>query len=308
MYPDIKETIPDSKKNFLTWFSRGAINLRTEVEKIYNHYLGEPEASLLSGIVLGVKRGLPQEFADSLQKTGTLHIIVASGYNVTIIIGTIITLIAGLIRRQWAILIGILAVFGYTIMAGAEPAIVRAAIMGSLAYFGQVLGKQSEGIRLLVVAGLTMILVNPFFLLDLGFQLSFMATLGLLLMADHFPQVIAETTAAQIMVWPIILINFGQLSLFSILVNILILWLVPYIMVLGAALALVGWIKPVGAVLGMIAYLPLHLMTVIINWFGEQSWISWQLEGVSWIFGALYYLILGAVLIKLNHVNPKKVV
>jgi competence protein ComEC len=233
---------------------------------------------------------------------------VASGYNVTIIIGTIITLIAGLIRRQWAILIGILAVFGYTIMAGAEPAIVRAAIMGSLAYFGQVLGKQSEGIRLLVVAGLTMILVNPFFLLDLGFQLSFMATLGLLLMADHFPQVIAETTAAQIMVWPIILINFGQLSLFSILVNILILWLVPYIMVLGAALALVGWIKPVGAVLGMIAYLPLHLMTVIINWFGEQSWISWQLEGVSWIFGALYYLILGAVLIKLNHVNPKKVV
>ena len=115
-----------------------------------------------------------------------------------------------------------------------------------------------------------MLLVNPFYLLDLGFQLSFLATLGIILLADKLPKLIAETTAAQIFVWPLLFIHFGQMNPFAILVNVLIVWLVPYIMGLGAFLALFGWIKPVGIVLGWITYLPLHLMTTLISWFGTH--------------------------------------
>jgi len=265
IYPDITPVEPDSSFIDPTTL---AIRVRTEVEKVYNHVLPEPESSLLAGIVLGVKRGLPQQFYQSLQRTGTLHIVVASGYNVTVVLGTIVGLLAGLIRRQWAISLGIIAVIFYAAMAGFEPSIVRAAIMGSLAYLAQVLGRKSESLRLLMVAAGVMILVNPLYLIDLGFQLSFLATLGIILLADKLPKLIAETTAAQIFVWPLLFIHFGQMQPFAILVNSLILWLVPYIMGLGAFLAFFGWVMPLGVVLGWVTYLPLHLMVTIISWFG----------------------------------------
>ena len=270
IYPDIKAYQPDSKLNFWQGFTQAAIRGRTGVEGVYQRVLPEPESSLLAGIVLGVKRGLPDSFYQHLQKTGTLHLVVASGYNISVVLGTLVGLLAGLLRRQWAILVGFLAVIFYTVMAGGEPAIVRAAIMGSLAYLGQILGRKSESLRLLMVAGGIMLLVNPFYLLDLGFQLSFLATLGIILLADKLPKLIAETTAAQIFVWPLLYLHFGQMNPFAILVTVLIVWLVPYIMGLGAFLALFGWIKPVGIVLGWIAYLPLHLMTTIISWFGTH--------------------------------------
>lgn len=129
MYPSI-ETVPADNVYFI-----GLIKLREKIEMVFDLTLPEPEASLLAGIVLGSKRGLPQDFWQSLQKTSTLHIVVASGYNVTIIMATIVAYLAGWVKRKQAIFIGILAVAAYTIMAGAEPAIVRAAIMGSLVFF-----------------------------------------------------------------------------------------------------------------------------------------------------------------------------
>ena len=224
----------------------------------YGRVLPEPEASLLAGIVLGSKRGLPQDFWQALQKTGTLHVVVASGFNVTVVMGAVIFLLAGLVNRAVAISLGILAVMIYSLMAGLEPAIVRAAIMGSLAYFGQILGKTSDALRLLFLAAGGMLLVNPLFIWDVGFQLSFMATLGLILISPHLPMWLPrgmkESLAAQALVWPILLLNFGQMSWIGILVNSLIVPLVPYVMVLS----FVPWL----------AYVPLHLMVLIINWFG----------------------------------------
>ena len=234
------------------------IGLKERLETWYSRVLPEPEASLMAGIVLGSKRGLPLEFWQALQKTGTLHIVVASGFNVTVVMGATIFLLAGILPRIWAILLGITAVIIYSLMAGLEPAIVRAAIMGSLAYFGQMLGRPSDGLRLLFLAAGAMLLVNPLFIWDIGFQLSFLATLGLILICPRLPGFLPkgmkESLAAQAMVWPVLLINFGQMSLIGILVNSLIVSLVPYVM----ALSLLPWL----------AYVPLHLIVVIINYFG----------------------------------------
>ena len=234
------------------------IGFKNKLAAWYSRVLPEPEASLLAGIALGSKRGLPQEFWQALQTTGTLHIVVASGFNVTVVMGATIFLFAGLMKRTLAIILGIAAVMIYSLMAGLEPAIVRAAIMGSLAYFGQMLGKPSDGLRLLFLAAGAMLWFNPLFIFDIGFQLSFMATLGLILVCPRLPgwlpRGMKESLAAQIMVWPILLINFGQMSLIGIVVNSLIVPLVPYVM----ALSLLPWL----------AYVPLHLIVVIINWFG----------------------------------------
>lgn len=250
------------------------ISFRQGIEAVFNKNLPEPEASLLSGIVLGVKKGLPQEFYEALRKTGTMHIVVASGFNVTMIMGTIVAFLAGRIRRQQAILVGLILVGIYTVMAGIQPAIVRAAIMATCAYLGQLLGRQSNGWRLLMAAAMLMLLFEPLLLFDLGFQLSFSATAGLIILGKRLESIfgriavigkaMAETMAAQIFVTPIIISVFGQVSVFSILVNSLILWLVAPIMVLGALLALtrlqlVAWL----------AYVPLHLMVLIIEWFGK---------------------------------------
>ncbi|MBU2052225.1 ComEC/Rec2 family competence protein [Patescibacteria group bacterium] len=258
------------------------IGLKNKLESWFSRILPEPESSLLAGIVLGSKRGLPQDFWQALQKTGTLHIVVASGYNVTIVMGVTISLLAGLVKRWQAITLGIAAVMIYSFMAGWEPAIVRAAVMGSLAYFGQALGKLSDGLHLLVLAVMVMLVYNPLFIWDIGFQLSVMATFGLILICPRLPRLpqgVGESLAAQIMVWPILVYNFGQMSVFGIVVNGLILWLVPYIM----ALSLLPWL----------AYLPLHLMVLVVNWFGRFDWMSWQVSpaaaGWWWILG--YYLV-----------------
>ncbi|MDZ7586239.1 MAG: ComEC/Rec2 family competence protein, partial [Patescibacteria group bacterium] len=268
VYPHIRLVEADNAKTI------SLSQLRQRIELRYNQVLPEPEASLLAGIVLGSKKGLPQSFYEALRQTGTLHIVVASGYNVTIIIATLVAYLAGVLKRQWAILLGLLAVGAYTLMAGAEPAIVRAAIMGSLAFFGQIIGRKAEGLRLLVAAVMVMVLINPLIVFDVGFQLSAAATLGLIVLSPKLEPFLGkvwligkdltETTSAQIMVWPIIVGYFGQMSPFSIVVNSLILWLVPIIMGLGAILALTG-----SQVVGWLAYVPLTIMVRVIEFFGR---------------------------------------
>ena len=314
VYPSVELIKSDSSISSVLDWRKQIYKLREKIEAVYNQVLPEPEASLLAGIVLGSKRGLPRDFWQALQTTSTLHIVVASGYNVTVVIGTVISYLAGWVKRRTAVMIGILAVFAYTVMAGAEAAIVRAAIMGSLAYFGQILGKKGDGIRMLVTAGLVMILYNPLLIWDVGFQLSMAATAGLILISPLIDKLVgkiwlvgkdvSETLAAQIAVWPILLITFSQLSAFGILVNSLILWLVPIIMVLGAVLAGLGlvWL-PLGQLVGWVTYGPLRLMVSIIKWFGSFSWMSWQIEGVGWWWGWGYYFVLA---VGLRHFYKQK--
>jgi competence protein ComEC len=318
MYPDVKEVKPDKTKIMGLGWKDWIYDIRGQIELVYNRSIPEPEASLLAGIVLGVKRSLTKDFWLKLQKTSTLHIVVASGYNVTVVIGTVIFALAGWVNRRWAIGGGILAVIVYTIMAGAEPAIVRAAIMGSLAYLAQALGRQSEGFRLLLVAVLGMLTWQPLLVFDVGFQLSIAATLGLMFISPVIKRAtgfikgigddIAETSSAQLAVWPIIVISFGNMSLFGILVNGLILWLVPIIMALGAVTAVVGLVWwPLGRLAGWLTYVPLKMMVLVIDWFAEQSWISYQVGELSWLWGIGYYLVLIFIIFKVRNFKSRYV-
>ena len=317
IYPSV-ELIKADRVKFIGFdWKEAVMRFRKRIEMVFNRNLSEPEASLLAGIVLGSKRGLGNDFWQALQRTGTLHIVVASGYNVTVVIGVVISYLAGLFKRRTAVMLGIMSVIGYTVMAGAEAAIVRAAIMGSLAYFGQVLGRKADGVRMLLAAIMVMLLVEPYLIFDVGFQLSVMATAGLMFVGPILGKVfnriwviggdIRDTVSAQIAVWPILLIVFGNLSVFAVLVNSLILFWVPIVMGLGAILGLAGLIfgqglmgTVLGQVIGGLVYAPLTLMVKIIEGFGNKEWMSLVVEDVSWWWGLGYYLVLVIVIVLLN--------
>ena len=239
--------------------------------------LPEPMASLSAGILLGVKGQMPKQFYDALVNTGTLHIVAASGYNVSIVATIAMRVIGGFVSRNVAIVMGIVAIIVYVFLAGGSASVLRAGIMGSLTLVSFYFGRPAEAKRLLFVTAGIMLLIDPILIFDIGFQLSFVATAGLLylepLIENKFQFTIYNlqtflksylypTLAASIATLPVILWHFGRVSLISPLVNMLVLPTVPLIMGI-TALILVG-----GQFMAWLSYPLLAYVVYMIKLFG----------------------------------------
>ncbi|MEN6482330.1 MAG: ComEC/Rec2 family competence protein, partial [Anaerolineaceae bacterium] len=242
--------------------------VQTRALELIQRFYPEPEASLLSGILLGVDSGIPPDLEKAYQDTGTAHIIAISGFNMAIIAGLIMKLCAKLLPglRSLPLAFGIIAL--YTLLVGGSPAVVRAAVMSRLAMVGTQLGRRQSGANVLVFSAAAMCLFNPNLPWDVSFQLSFAATLGLVLYADRFQRAFENlagrflnsetlqkisapvseyflfTLAAQLTTLPVTLYHFQRLSLSSLLANPLILPPQPALMILSGLSVLVGWILP----------------------------------------------------------------
>ena len=222
---------------------------------IINSLLPEPHASLLNGILFGVRSTMPKSLYNALITTGTLHIIALSGMNITILVNLMarITLFMG---RKVSILLTTCLIVIFVLFVGASPTIVRAAIMGSLSLLSVYFGRLNYGLLTLFIAAGIMILFNSSLVNNLSFQLSFFATFGIILVARNTRNMtkkgllqqsvytISEnfkiTLSAQIFTLPIILYNFRRLSLISPLANLLIEWTIQPIMVLGLTTAILA--------------------------------------------------------------------
>jgi len=218
-------------------------------------FIKEPQSSLLMGILIGARKTLPQNIIDNFNNTGTSHIIAVSGFNITIIISALGSLVY-LFGRKTSFWLSVFALFGFVIIAGASASVIRAAIMGFLLLLSFRLGRQYAVAPALFLAALVMLIINPKILFwDVGFQLSFAATLGIvyfLPLLQKFLQRVPEffggktliltTLSAIIATLPLILLTFGRLSLSALLVNVLVLPAVPFAMLFGflAVLPLVG--------------------------------------------------------------------
>lgn len=226
-------------------------DLQRKLAAVYRQTLPEPQAGLLAGIVLGSKSGLPNDFYQNLVKTGTVHMIVASGTNVTIVGSTLTTLFILFFKRRLALILAFLGIWFYVLLAGADAPVVRAGLMGSLAFLAQGLGREADAWRGLGLAAVVLLLINPLNLFDVGFQLSFAATAGILFFGPKFSRLfsrlpnqaqtdLSQTLGAQFATLPIILINFGSFSPLSPVTNMLLVTIVPLLMKLGAVVAMVG--------------------------------------------------------------------
>ncbi len=273
--------------------------------------LHEPAAALLTGILLGVESTIPADLQADFSATGTSHIVAISGFNITIISGIFAALARRLVGPRRAVWVAIGGVAVYTVLVGASAAVVRAALMGSLYLWGRHLGRSTFAPTSLAVAAFLMTAVNPLTLWDMGFQLSFAATIGLVLYAeplergavrlleritaperarqavDWLAEALLVTLAAQITTLPLLLVAFRRLSLVTLLTNLLILPAQPAVMVLGGLATLAGllWL-PVGQLFGWLAWLFLTYTIEMVQltarvpyaWVdlgAMQAWMAW---------------------------------
>jgi competence protein ComEC len=274
-----------------------------------NELLREPQSSLSIGILIGGHANMPQSIVDNFSKTGVSHIIAVSGFNITIIIYALASL-GYLVGRRVSFWLATGTIVSFVIITGASASVLRAAIMGFLLLIALNIGRQYSMVPALFFAAFVMLIINPKILFwDVGFQLSFAATMGIIFFMPIFDflsggipkmlgakNVILTTLAAIIATLPLILFNFGVLSLSAPLVNVLILPVVPFTMLFGFLVALPFF----GPGFAMVAnWFLLYILNVIAFFAGLpysylnfqiSSWIFWALEGgVFGIYFALKY-------------------
>jgi competence protein ComEC len=277
--------------------------VRQKLILLFSKTLPSPSSSLLLGIIFGIKEQMPKNFTDNLRTTGVFHVIAASGMNVTLIGGFVSGFLTLFLKRQIAIFLSILGIIFYAILAGLEPSIIRASVMGVLVFSSQILGRQTLAINSLLLAGFGMLFVDPTLLGDVGFQLSFAATLGILYIKPLFGSkegILSEiltTIAAQIATLPILLTNFGIYSIYSILVNGLVLWTVPILMMIGGLGAILSFIlAPLGQILIYLCYPLLLYFEAVINFFGKIEGVL-TVKTFPWQFSVGYYCLLTSILV-----------
>jgi len=221
--------------------------------------LPEPDASFVIGILIGARGSIPQAIRDAFSKTGTSHIIALSGFNITII-ALAISWALGFFRlsqkvRVAAATMGILL---FVVVVGGGASVVRAALMGVLALVALQRGRVYEMTNALLFAAVLMALSNPYVLrFDVSFQLSFLATLGIIVvpprLASYFQwaperfqirEILTATIAAEIFVFPLILWNFGTVSAIGPLANLLVLPFIPLAMLLGFITGILAMASP----------------------------------------------------------------
>ncbi|MBI4130002.1 ComEC/Rec2 family competence protein [Candidatus Roizmanbacteria bacterium] len=259
-----------------------------------NALLPEPHASLLAGMLFGVHRSMPDEFYQSLIITGTLHVIALSGMNVSIIIRLLFDFLGNVLGKRWGVVGTLLGIGGFVWLVGPSPTIIRASIMGSLTICAVVVGRKSIPLLALGVSAVLMILFDLSLWKNISFQLSFLATLGIILFAnkswklskENLPQEksskptktigssllslltsdLKVSLSAQVFTIPVILYQFHRISLISPIANVATGWLVGPIMYGGFLMIVLSLIfRPFGYLAGLIVWVPLTLFIWLVE-------------------------------------------
>jgi competence protein ComEC len=308
-FPEIEKT----GENFGNPIKKFSIFLKKKIEEAINQNLPYLHSSFLKSLLFGEEQEIPFEWKEKLNQTGTRHIAAVSGMNITIISSLILSflLFLGLWRHQ-AFYFSIFLILFYVLMIGAPSSAIRAAIMGILYLTAQYFGRMASGQRSVIFAATLMLLFNPLLLrYDIGFQLSFLAILGIVYFYPFFfekfkkfPKTIREglssTLSAQIFTFPILIYNFGQISLISPLSNVLILPILPTVTILGFIFSFL-WIisEPIGYLLSFPCWLLLSYLLKVVDFCSKIPYSFLTLK-VNFIFLLISYSILIPLALYLN--------
>lgn len=291
-------------------------------EEQLNKLFPEPMASFEAGLLTGSRKGIPEELMNNFNITGLTHIIAISGYNISLIIVLVSSLLDSMARRiKIPIIITFIILF--TMFVGASAAVVRAAIMGVISVFALWFGRQSQIINALLLSAFFMALFKPQTLLfDVGFQLSFLATLGLIVTGSFFQrhfsfmpktfgiqEAIAMTLSAQVFALPVILMNFGRFSLISPVANVLIAPFIPFAMLFGFISAVLSFfVFELGFIFMFPGWLFLKVIILVTNFLAAMPLASFEIPWFSMFYLLGYYLIfiLGRILYRLWQINKRK--
>lgn len=262
----------------------------------------EPEASLGIGFVVGQKSALPDDLVDQLKIVGLTHIVVASGYNLTILVRFARRLLSR--RSRYLAFIGsVVLVVLFVACSGLSPSMNRAAIVTALSLLAWYYGRQFHPIQLILYVASGSALLYPVYLWsDLGWLLSFAAFTGVLVVAPIFTQMlykkqdgapatvqlVVETLSAELMTLPITMVVFGYIPIFALLANILVAPIIPFAMGATFMAGLVGWFLPVASIVAAPASIVIGYVIAVVEKFSGIPGARWELA-VSPVFAIGWY-------------------
>ncbi len=312
------------------WFFKKIYSFKNSLREKINQNMNEPEASLAKAIILGDKKGIPKDLREKFSQLGLSHIIAISGMHISIIAGILMLILLEIgFTRKRAFVFATVFLFVYIAIIGFPASAIRAGIMGFLVLLALTMGRLSKMINLLFFAALILLLINPKLLRDdIGFQLSFLAVLGIGLVypiLDEFFNHILESTrlsclrfamtgfirdiinitiSAQVFILPIIAMNFNQVSLVVVLSNLLVIWALPILMV-TIIIALV--LSFVFSSFNIIFFLPsviiLKYVIILTELLSSLPLAYVKIYYIWWVWIILYYIIVGVIILLLR---PKR--
>lgn len=297
------------------------LSAKNKFEEGLSGIFPDPEGAYLKGLLLGGSRRMTQDLNDAFQKTGTTHTVAVSGYNVTIVAAFLMWLgiWLGLWRGQ-VFSFALLGIVLFVLMTGAPSSAVRAGIMGGLIIWAMKEGRLANSTNAIVLAAALMLLINPLLLrYDAGFQLSFLATIGIVQLSPIFEKFLWQgraqkfiqetiflTLAATIFVLPVLVTSFGRISLVSPVANFLILPVIPYIMLGGFVAGIAGFIfVPLGKLIGFLPYLFLKIELLIVQRLANISWSAVEVKNFGGLYIVIYYLILAGIIFFIKRKDKK---
>lgn len=280
--------------------------LRDAFMRNINNIIYSPESDLANGLILGARGGFDNNTKDEFISTGTIHIIALSGYNVTIVAENTMKILGVFLAETLSIVFGIVLIILFVLLAGASSTAIRAGIMAVIALFARMTGRTYDAGRALVIAALIMIAYDPRVLTDISFQLSFIATFGVLFITPKtmlwlkflpsrfgLRDVVATTLAATIAVLPILLHSTGILSIVSLPANILILPLIPLTMFFSFLVGIFGFFSSIVALIfAYIAHLLLLYILSVIHFFASLPFASVIIKSFPIIIVVILYVFI----------------
>jgi len=312
-WPNIEIIKKGDYSNLWQFSYAQVLGFKNGIRENINRYFSFPQNTLFAAALLGDQSAMPQELKEKLNITGLRHITAISGMNISILCSILMSLLLGLgFWRNQAFCISLVVIFLFVVMIGFQASVVRAGIMGAVFLLGQKVGRLSVSSRAIVITATIMLLINPMLLRwDVGFQLSFLALLGIIFLTQpltklfrFIPQdkfinlrsIIVTTFAAQVFTLPILIYNFGRISLISPLTNVLILPVIYWIMIFGFLFAILGTAYSGFA---WILFWPCWFLTAysekVINIF-SQPWAAKTFGDVHWIWLVIFYVFLTFVI------------
>lgn len=304
------------------WFYGGIFEFKDKLRGIIDRGLGRQEAGLAKAIILGDKSGIKSDLRDKFSKAGLSHIVAISGMHISILSALVMSgLLALGIARKKSFYIGVLFLVLYITLIGLPASAMRAGLMGFLVLLAMQLGRLNKLTNSLVLAGVVLLIFNPRLLRDdIGFQLSFLAVLGIAYVYPIFDNIykkfeeyikstpygkyekgvkfgkivfgiFAITIAAQVFTLPIMAVNFSMISIVAPISNLLILWTLPILMIAVLVGLLLSAIMPS---FGVVWFMPASLFLKYIVYVTEVSvnlpYAYMEIDYLWWVWVVIYYI------------------
>ncbi|MEA2088469.1 MAG: ComEC/Rec2 family competence protein [Patescibacteria group bacterium] len=303
-YPEISLQSKNNGNKFYAKILKQKQKSRNIIEKT----LPDPESKILSAIILGYKKQIPNDWREKFAQVGISHITAISGMHLVIISFILLSILISIgIWRQKAFYITLILLWLFIIMIGFPASAFRAGIMISVIMWARHLGRVNNLISVLSLTASFLLIINPLFLFgDVGFQLSFLAILGIIYLSPIFykwlknipdfyglKKILIITLSAQAATLPVAVYHFGNIPFLALPVNLIAVPILPVILFLGLILIFSGFIAiKLAVVIGWIVWAILNMFLKIVSLFVSLPLSHFYMEKINFLIILIIYALI----------------